>query len=63
MKGIRIGTGAFVGLLLGIFFEYVNGFFTFVLPPWIVITPFCVILGTGIGAMVGPYPNKKHCPA
>ncbi len=49
--------GTTVGLLLGIFLEYVNGFFTFMLPPYLVILPLSVLIGAGVGALL---PDKRH---
>jgi hypothetical protein len=45
-------TGVIVGASLGVVLEFINGIFTFMLPPFIVITPLCVLLGAGIGAKI-----------
>ena len=44
--------GAIIGFLVGVVLEFVNGFLTFMLPPFILIAPLCVLLGTGSGAAI-----------
>ena len=49
--------GVIVGALLGVVLEFVNAMFTFMLPPFIVISPLCVLLGAGIGAKISVSQN------
>ena len=50
INGIFIGTAT--GGLLGYLLECVNAVFAFMLPPYFVIMPFCILLGAGFGLAV-----------
>ena len=58
----RIIIGTIIGALLGAILEYVNGFFTYMLPPLFVIMPLCVLMEAGIGA-VSSFTQSKNTHA
>ncbi|HMD54214.1 MAG TPA: hypothetical protein VKJ65_06690 [Phycisphaerae bacterium] len=55
IMGNSIATGAFVGLIVGIPLECLNGFFAFLLPPILIIMPVCI----GIGVLIGLAISKR----
>ena len=52
MRTVRIIVGMSTGCAIGIALECINGFFTFLLPPYLILLPLSVISGGIIGALI-----------
>jgi len=72
MRTKRIIVGILIGAIIGAGLEYINGFLTFLMPPFFILLPLAALIGGCIGAVVkgtkddrllGKTQDIEHLPA